>query len=203
MVSQVGLNTSVGTAMQPQQLPALPRNNSGANGNGNIFANYNSVPTNDYSNDIFMSNMNFNQLAAPASSQTQEQQQSFQGGKKAIAEQQSEPKKSNRFKVLCAVGGLTAPVVLKAKDHLKGGKLKELFKAGKIKELITSGKVMKFFKQKEFLVSCPIFAVVGLGLGMMLDSCFASRKAVKEDQKAQMTDQQQQEIIRNFVNQKP
>ncbi|MBR6301919.1 hypothetical protein IKR55_04185 [bacterium] len=201
MVSQVDLNTAVGTAVQPQQLPALPGNNAAANKNGSLFTNYNSVPTNDYSNDIYMSNMNFGQFTAPAASQTQPQPQSFQGGNQAIADQQSEPKKSNIFKVLLAAGGLATPFVLKAKEYIEGGKLKGIFKDGKIIELLKSGKVTKFFKNKEFLVSCPIFAVVGLGLGMMLDSCFSSRKAAKDDQKVQMTDQQQREIIRNFVNQ--
>ena len=84
MVSQVGLNTSVNMA-----LPALNGNNAAVNTNGSIFTNYNSVPTNDYSNDIFMKNMNFGQIAQvltpPAAQQNvqpqqlQQAQQAFQG----------------------------------------------------------------------------------------------------------------------------
>ena len=204
MVSQVGLNTSVNMA-----LPALKNNNNAAtNTNGSLFTNYNSIPVNDYSNDVFMSNMNFSQLASGAAAQgtnqaaaLQTQQQTFEGGVKAVTDTQSEPEKSNKFKILGVLGGALTPVALKAKDLIKAGKLKGLFKDGKILEVFKSGKLTKLFTKKELLVSCPIFAVVGLGLGMLLDSCFATRKANKNAQNDQVTAQQQQEIIKNFVTQ--
>ena len=199
MVTQVGLNTSVSAAAQPQQLPALPGNNAVANLNGNIFANNNSGLINDYSNDIFMTNMDFSKMTATALPQAQ--QQEFQGkGNVVIDKQQEKPKSSNRFKILGAAGGLLTPVVIKAKNLFKAGKLKGLFKDGKLMKALKAGKLTKVFTKKELLVSCPIFAVVGLGIGMLLDSCFATRKTKKEEQNTQVA-QQQQEIIRNFVNQ--
>ena len=125
MVSQVGLNTSVNMA-----LPALKNNNNAAtNTNGSLFTNYNSIPVNDYSNDVFMSNMNFSQLASGAAAQgtnqaaaLQTQQQTFEGGVKAVTDTQSEPEKSNKFKILGVLGDALTPVALKAKDLIKAGK---------------------------------------------------------------------------------
>ena len=184
MVSNVGLNTSVGLA-----LPALNGNVSTASSNGSVFTNYNSVPTNDYSNDILMGGINFSQLAsalpvaaASGNVQTQQQvssQQSFGNNPQVPGTQEDEPKKSNLGKILGAIVGVLAPIAPKVVKLFKGGKFTELF------------------KRKELLVSCPIFGVVGLGIGMLLDSCFKSNKIKNETQ----TSQQQQEIIRNFVNQ--
>ena len=192
MVSQVGLNTSVNMA-----LPALNGNNAAVNTNGSIFTNYNSVPTNDYSNDIFMKNMNFGQIAQvltpPAAQQNvqpqqlQQAQQAFQGKQNeqaanpAVQEaEQEEPKTSVWGKIAGATVGLLAPIAPKVVKLFRGGKFTELF------------------KKKELLVSCPIFAVVGLGIGMLVDSCVSSRKAQKAEQDQQA---KQQEIIRNFVKQ--
>ena len=198
MVSQVGLNTSVSKA-----LPALTNNNAAANTNGSLFTNYNSVPTNDYSNDVFMSNMNFSQLASGAAAQgttaQQAQQQTFEGGTKAVTDTQGEGEKSNKFKILGFLGGALTPVALKAAKSVKANGLKAV--ASKAVTLIKSGKFTKLFTKKGLMVSCPIFAVVGLGLGMLLDSCFSSRKANKEEQNDQVKNQQQQEIIKNYITQ--
>ena len=180
MVSQVGLNTSVSSA-----LPALYSNNTGLNQNASLFSNYNPMSTNNYSDDIFMSNMDFSQFAGGVSQNPQQAsgQISFQGNPAAENPQDSEPKKSNTFKILGAITGAVAPLVPKVIDLFKGGSF------------------TKLFKSKALLSSCGIFGVVGLGAGMLLDSCFSSRKAQSPEQSSPAASQQQQEIIRNFVNQ--
>lgn len=195
MVSNVGLNTTAGLA-----LPALAgTEQTNSNSKASIFTNYNSIPTNDYSNDLLMNGINFSQLASAlpvqqqaANPQAQPQQtiqaqQSF-GSNPQVTEQQpqvndtqtAEPKKSNWGKIAGAISGFLAPIAPKVVKLFKGGKFADLFKS------------------KELLVSCPIFGVVGLGVGMLLDSCFSSRKVQAQNSQ---TSQQQQQIIKDFVKQ--
>ena len=184
MVSQVGLNTTAGFA-----LPALNGNAPTQASNGSVFFFFYSVPTNDYSNDIFMNGINFSQLtsALPVSNaagdvqaqQPAQVQPSF-GNVPQVPETQEEPKQSNWGKITGAIVGALAPI------------------APKVVKLFNGGKFAELFKRKELLVSCPIFGVVGLGVGMLIDSCLKSRKEQNETQ-AQAA--QQQEIIRDFVNQ--
>jgi predicted ATPase len=155
------------------------------NSNTSIFPNFNSASANDYSNDIFMSNMNFGQLMdMPVSQQSQQTTTTTtspsQGNQTEDNTQESESG-SNKFKILGAIGGCLAPLVPKVIDLFKGGSF------------------TKLFKNKALLPSCGIFGVVGLGAGMLLDSCFSSKKSQSTQQNTQTTDQQQQEIIRNFI----
>lgn len=212
MVSQVGLNTSVGAVMPQTSSTAASTTNT----QGSLFTNYTSTPINDYSNDIMMSGINFGQIAttlnqaqqAQVSAQTQQlpQQQTQQiqqsqqanpafSGNGARQTQQvkesqvsqtveeQEPKSSNIAKILGAATGLLAPIVPKTINLIKGGKFKELFKL------------------KELAVACPIFGVVGLGMGMLLDSCIDAKKAKSQSAKQTHAGQQNQtEIIQNFLN---
>ena len=184
MVSQVGLNTS-GSSSLPA-LPALTGNNSGFNQNGSIFSNYAPASTNDYSNDWLMSNMDFGQLAGGITQASQQGagQTSFQGNTDADNNtQEAESGSSNKFKWLGAIGGILTPLAPKVVDLFKGGSF------------------TKLFKSKALLSSCGILGVAGFGLGMLLDSCFSSKKTQDTTQNQQAISQQQQEIIRNFVNQ--
>lgn len=205
MVSQVGLNTSVAAAA-PQTSTS---NTQIATNTGSLFSNYSSTPTNDYSNDIMMQGLNFGQLATslsqgvpsqtqnqntaqiPAQTQTPQSAQSFSGQSQQADDTQQqtaqtktdeEPKKSNIAKILGAATGLVAPLVPKALKLIKGGSFKELFKL------------------KELAVACPIFGVVGLGMGMLLDSCIDSRNAKAQTEQNQAQQQNQTKIIQNFLN---
>jgi hypothetical protein len=201
MVSQVGLNTSVAAAM-PQ---AVSTNAQTTTNTGSLFSNYSSTPTNDYSNDIMMQGLNFGQIAT-ALNQAQQQEQptaqipaqttqtevqqptqtSFEGQQTEKTQAQTtteeEPKGSNIAKILGAATGLVAPLVPKAFKLLKGGSFKELFKL------------------KELAVACPIFGVVGLGMGMLLDSCIDSQKTKSQAEQNQNQQQNQTEVIQNFLN---
>lgn len=188
MVSQVGLNT----AATNRSMPIAGLNNNSSINPASIFSTNGTSPMgNNYQNDIMMKNLNFGALAqsmgqntaqnasdatqnSQIQSSAQNQQTSFgkteDETKKAMAEYlkqnqsvQNEssqtPKPSYLGKLLGFVGGLLAPLAGKAVKLIQGGNFKDLFKL------------------KELAISCPILGVVGLGVGMLVDSCIDANKA--------------------------
>lgn len=219
MVSQVGLSAVTANALPTlnNSSTALPSGTSAS-----LFSN-SSLPANSYDNDIMMSGINFGQLTTPIntqevqnnnpvqtsnqaqtqtsvpSEQTQQTVLSFTQNKNIPQSEQSgiipeisnliatesaqeEPKSSNIAKILGATAGLLAPLA---------GKVVGLFKGGSFKSL---------FKLKELAVTCPILGMVGLGVGMLVDSCIDSQKS-KQQSNTPTQEQNQKQIIQNFFNQ--
>ena len=202
MVSQVGLNT----ASTNMNMPLARLNNNSSLNPASIFSTNGTSPMgNNYQNDIMMKNLNFGALAqsmgqnstqnasgTPQNSQIQSSAQNQQTSfgktedetKKAMTEylkqnqsvqnSSSQTNKSSYIgKLLGFVGGLLAPLAGKAVKLLQGGSFKDLFKL------------------KELAVSCPILGVVGLGVGMLVDSCIDANK----ENKIKLPESQQQIAI--------
>lgn len=181
MVTQVGLNQSLNYGLKGN-VNSTPTNlNANVGQNSSLFSNYGSLGTSDYTQDVMMSGLNFGQLASnlqtptqnpeiqnPQVAQLPESQASFTSNpqyQKQTPTQQIESVKkfSNIGKILGVTGGVVGPIVPKIISLFKGQKFAEVFKF------------------KPLAISCAIFGVVGLGMGMLIDSCINSKKANKNN----------------------
>ena len=218
MVEQVGLNQGLANNYYPTVTAPL-NNPITVNNNTNSLFNASTPSVNDYSGDFMMQNLDFNAMAAGVSPQTnngqipqmpvQNQPQvpqtpvtaqnqptapqtssSFNGNNNVNTSEldncltQRDPnivqtengnsyRKTYALTKAGAVVGLAAPVTAKAF---------ELFKAGNIKNI---------FKSKSLLVSCPLVAAAGLGIGWLLDGFINSKRAQKADGVVQAQSQPQ------------
>ncbi len=207
MVSQVGLNQGLINNSYPA---AAQLSNPSVTNNKNSLFDMSNPPVNNYANDFMMQNLDFNAMAAgiypqasngqipqvPAQNQPQTQtivpnQQaqeqvipSFSGNDNVNTSEldgclvQRDPnlvqtENGNTYRKTYTLTKLGAAVGLGTPVAVKGF---ELFKAGNLKNI---------FKSKNLLVSCPLVAVAGLGIGWLLDGFINSKRAQKADAVAQ------------------
>ncbi len=206
MVSQVGLNQSLVNS-NSTQLASL---NIPTVSNNSLFSNMPDFSVNNYTNDFMMQNLDFDAMAAgiypqqnvgqnlPAIAQnsqtlqnpvqapqvTQTATPAFSGNQELNTSEldgclaQRDPnlvntksgnsyRKTNTFAKTGAVTGFAAPLLVKGF---------ELFKTGNLKNI---------FKSKQLLVSCPLVAAAGLGIGWLLDGFTNSKRAQSADANAQ------------------
>jgi hypothetical protein len=171
MVSQVGLNP-----ISNSSFPSLYTNGGvQQNYNNSLFGtNSQLMPNNDYADDVMMTSIDFNQLANSLNQQQSLQNNNnvtFSGNPQDIPVQTEEVEAqeedsggSNIAKILCSIGGFVAPIVGRLVSWIKGGNPKDLFK----------------FKQ--LAVACPVLAVAGLGVGMLIDACINATNNSKSDE---------------------
>ena len=208
MVEQVGLNQGLANNYYPTVTAPL-NNPITVNNNTNSLFNASTPSVNDYSGDFMMQNLDFNAMAAGVSPQTnngqipqmpvqnqpqvpqtpvtvqnqpisQQTNSSFNGNNNVNTSEldncltQRDPniaqtengnpyRKTYTLTKTGAVAGLAAPIAVKGF---------ELFKAGALKNI---------FKSKSLLVSCPLVAAAGLGIGWLLDGFLNSKRAQKVD----------------------
>ena len=200
MVDQVSLDQGL---VSNNNMLAAPVNVTAPAANNQSLFQLPDPSVNNYANDFMMQNLDFNAMAAgiypngqipqvPAQNQPQTQtivpnqpaqQQAvptFSGNDNVNTSEldncltqrdqnlvQTENgntyRKKKKKKKTGAAVGLAAPVAVKGF---------ELFKAGALKNI---------FKSKSLLVSCPLVAAAGLGIGWLLDGFINSKRAQKAD----------------------
>lgn len=222
MVEQVGLNQGLANNYYPAVTAPLNNPITVNNSTNNSLFDAPNPSVNDYSSDFMMQNLDFNAMAAGVSPQAnngqvlqvpvQNQPQvpqtpvtaqnqpaapqtnpSFNGNNNVNTSEldncltQRDPniaqtengnpyRKTYTLTKTGAVAGLAAPVAVKGF---------ELFKAGTLKNI---------FKSKSLLVSCPLVAAAGLGIGWLLDGFINSKRAQKADGTVQPQPQPQVQI---------
>lgn len=194
MADTVSLNTNIGntqniglgtTTAQNTTTTATAQNNKSLN---SIFSNNSlNATTNDYSNDLMMSNLNFSSIAsgqAPQNTtpieqaQIQPQQEQQAPAKTALNSnpidpltgclaEQNTPKKSNIGKLVGAIGGFLAPL------------------AGKVVGLCKGQNIKTLFNLKQLAITCPLIGAAGLGVGVLVDSYLDTKNAKKPLQQLQ------------------
>lgn len=206
MVDQVGLNQGL---VSNNNMLAAPVNVTAPAANNQSLFQLPDPSVNNYANDFMMQNLDFNAMAAGVSPQanngqmpqvpvqnqpqvpqtpvtvqnqpaTPQTNPSFNGNNNVNTSEldncltQRDPniaqtengnpyRKTYTLTKTGAVAGLAAPVAVKGF---------ELFKAGTLKNI---------FKSKSLLVSCPLVAAAGLGIGWLLDGFLNSKRAQKAD----------------------
>ena len=191
MADTVSLNTNIGntqniglgtTTAQNTTTTATAQSNKSLN---SIFSNNSlNATTNDYSNDLMMSNLNFSSIAsgqAPQNTtpieqaQIQPQQEQQAPAKTALNSnpidpltgclaEQNTPKKSNIGKL---VGAILAPL------------------AGKVVGLCKGQNIKTLFNLKQLAITCPLIGAAGLGVGVLVDSYLDTKNAKKPLQQLQ------------------
>lgn len=194
MADTVSLNTNIGntqniglgtTTAQNTTTTATAQNSKSLN---SIFSNNSlNTTTNDYSNDLMMSNLNFSSIAsgqAPQNTtpieqaQIQPQQEQQAPAKTALNSnpidqltgclaEQNTPKKSNIGKLVGAIGGFLAPL------------------AGKVVGLCKGQNIKTLFNLKQLAITCPLIGAAGLGVGVLVDSYLDTKNAKKPLQQLQ------------------
>ena len=194
MADTVSLNTNIGntqniglgtTTAQNTTTTATAQSNKSLN---SIFSNNSlNATTNDYSNDLMMSNLNFSSIAsgqAPQNTtpieqaQIQPQQEQQAPAKTALNSnqidpltgclaEQNTPKKSNIGKLVGAIGGFLAPL------------------AGKVVGLCKGQNIKTLFNLKQLAITCPLIGAAGLGVGVLVDSYLDTKNAKKPLQQLQ------------------
>lgn len=194
MADTVSLNTNIGntqniglgtTTAQNTTTTATAQSNKSLN---SIFSNNSlNATTNDYSNDLMMSNLNFSSIAsgqAPQNTtpieqaQIQPQQEQQAPAKTALNSnpidpltgclaEQNTPKKSNIGKLVGAIGGFLAPF------------------AGKVVGLCKGQNIKTLFNLKQLAITCPLIGAAGLGVGVLVDSYLDTKNAKKPLQQLQ------------------
>lgn len=194
MADTVSLNTNIGntqniglgtTTAQNTTTTATAQSNKSIN---SIFSNNSlNATTNDYSNDLMMSNLNFSSIAsgqAPQNTtpieqaQIQPQQEQQAPAKTALNSnpidqltgclaEQNTPKKSNIGKLVGAIGGFLAPL------------------AGKVVGLCKGQNIKTLFNLKQLAITCPLIGAAGLGVGVLVDSYLDTKNAKKPLQQLQ------------------
>lgn len=194
MADTVSLNTNIGntqniglgtTTAQNTTTTATAQNNKSLN---SIFSNNSlNATTNDYSNDLMMSNLNFSSIAsgqAPQNTtpieqaQIQPQQEQQAPAKTALNSnpidpltgclaEQNTPKKSNIGKLVGAICGFLAPL------------------AGKVVGLCKGQNIKTLFNLKQLAITCPLIGAAGLGVGVLVDSYLDTKNAKKPLQQLQ------------------
>lgn len=206
MVDKVGLNQGF---VSNNNMLAAPVNVTAPAANNQSLFQLPDPSVNNYANDFMMQNLDFNAMAAGVSPQanngqipqvpvqnqpqlpqtpvtvqnqpaTPQTNPSFNGNNNVNTSEldncltQRDPniaqtengnpyRKTYTLTKTGAVAGLAAPVAVKGF---------ELFKAGTLKNI---------FKSKSLLVSCPLVAAAGLGIGWLLDGFLNSKRAQKAD----------------------
>lgn len=194
MADTVSLNTNIGntqniglgtTTAQNTTTTATAQNNKSLN---SIFSNNSlNTTTNDYSNDLMMSNLNFSSIASGQTpqnttpieqAQIQPQQEQQAPAKTALNSnpidpltgclaEQNTPKKSNIGKLIGAIGGFLAPL------------------AGKVVGLCKGQNIKTLFNLKQLAITCPLIGAAGLGVGVLVDSYLDTKNAKKPLQQLQ------------------
>lgn len=192
MADTVSLNTNIGNTQNiglgtttAQNTTATAQSNKSLN---SIFSNNSlNATTNDYSNDLIMSNLNFSSIAsgqAPQNTtpieqaQIQPQQEQQAPAKTALNSnpidpltgclaEQNTPKKSNIGKLVGAIGGFLAPL------------------AGKVVGLCKGQNIKTLFNLKQLAITCPLIGAAGLGVGVLVDSYLDTKNAKKPLQQLQ------------------
>lgn len=185
MADTVSLNTNIGNTQNIGLGTATAQNNKSLN---SIFSNNSlNATTNDYSNDLMMSNLNFSSIAsgqAPQNTtpieqaQIQPQQEQQAPAKTALNSnpidpltgclaEQNTPKKSNIGKLVGAIGGFLAPL------------------AGKVVGLCKGQNIKTLFNLKQLAITCPLIGAAGLGVGVLVDSYLDTKNAKKPLQQLQ------------------
>lgn len=189
MADTLSLNTNISNAQNiglagnttgAQSTTSVAQNNKSLN---SIFSNNSlNATTNDYSNDLMMSNLNFSSIAsgqAPQTTQAELPQAQTQAPATTaftsnatdqltgcLADQNS-PKKSNIGKLIGAIGGFLAPL------------------AGKIVGLCKGQSAKTLFNFKQLAITCPLIGAAGLGVGVLVDSYLDTKNAKKPTQQLQ------------------
>ena len=200
MVDQVSLNQGL---VSNNNMLAAPVNVTAPAANNQSLFQLPDPSVNNYANDFMMQNLDFNAMAAgiypngqipqvPAQNQPQTQtivpnqpaqQQAvptFSGNDNVNTSELDncltqrdqnlvQTENGNTYRKTYTLTKTGAAVGLAAPVAVKGF---ELFKAGALKNI---------FKSKSLLVSCPLVAAAGLGIGWLLDGFINSKRARKAD----------------------
>lgn len=192
MADTVSLNTNIGNTQNiglgtttAQNTTTTAQSNKSLN---SIFSNNSlNATTNDYSNDLMMSNLNFSSIASGQTpqnttpieqAQIQPQQEQQAPAKTALNSnpidpligclaEQNTPKKSNIGKLVGAIGGFLAPL------------------AGKVVGLCKGQNIKTLFNLKQLAITCPLIGAAGLGVGVLVDSYLDTKNAKKPLQQLQ------------------